>query len=513
MFAVAASALLPGAGHLLTGRRRRAMVFFAIDGALLLLVLWLYTRGTVGVLQLLVQPQWVRAAVVGNLAVWVFRLVAVADVMITERPEPNRALGAAFAALLMVVLVAPHVMVMTRSLSLLGVLETVFPDEGYIAAAIEQRRLEVEAERAAGAQGPVTTLGTTSSTVVDPNQPDGAVVPDFTDPGGPELEPIELNRITVLLAGGDAGPGRSGLRTDTMIIASLDVETGEGILITVSRELTGFPLPEKLQELPSVVERQELIWEAAVKAEVGGYTQATELLPEERDPAMWLDRINAVYPFTYQASDVYRGARRPGMSALRDTLEEGLGIQIDYYVLVDFAGFVDLVDAIGGVTITSRETMDIRMSPAKPGEEDLILHITPGRHHLDGRSALVYVRNRTDTSDVVRTRRQRCFVREVVGQVQASTVISRFDRIARAIRNYAITDIPVGVLPDLIQVVAGLDTADIATMAVEPGYLAETRNYRGLPVLNVERTQARIREVMRGIHSGAPTVDARECGF
>lgn len=508
------SLLLPGLGHLIIGRRRRAAVFFAIDVVIIGTALWLLSRGTVGLLQLLVQPEWVRAVVVGNLALGLFRVVAAVEVAVLERPVLERLPGTLVIGVLLIALIAPHTFVMTRALSLLDVLESVFPAEGHVAAAFEQRRIQVAAERAAASQGPATTTPGATTTVPGavPGVPDGTVIPRFDDVGTPQLEEIDLNRITVLLVGGDAGPGRGGLRTDTMIVASLDIETGEGVLITVSRELAGFPLPERLQEVAAVVERQESIWALAQKAELGGYSQATEPLPAERDPAEWLDRINALYPFTYGASQVYRNEARPGMAALRDSMSLALGVYIDYYVLVDFAGFVDLVDALGGVTITSRETMDIRMSPAKEGEEDYVLHITPGRHTLDGRSALVYVRNRTDTSDVVRTRRQRCFVREVVGQVQASTIVSRFDRIARAISRYARTDIPLGVLPELIQVVAELEKADIATMAIEPGYLAEEINYRGLPVIDVERTKAAVRRVMNGLHAGTPTVTGAECG-
>jgi LCP family protein required for cell wall assembly len=510
--AVALSLLIPGAGHLLIGRRRRALVFFAIDAVILMVAAWLLSLGTLGVLKLLVQPRWVRGVVAVNVAVGLFRVAAAIDVALIVRPRVDRLVGTLAVGTFLGLLLIPHMFVMTRALSLLGVLEDVFPSEGHIAAAFELRRLEVEQARAEGSQGPVSGETTTTSVALNPDLPDGSVVPRFDDPGAPDLEDIDLNRVTVLLAGGDAGPGRGGLRTDTMIVASLDINTGSGVLITISRELTGFPLPPALQEHPLLVERQELIWAAAQAAEEGGYTLATELLPEERDPALWLDRINAIYPFTYNAGHLYPNDPRPGMAALTDSVSRGLGIHIDYYVLVDFAGFVDLVDALGGVTVTSRETMDIRMSPAKEGEEDLILHITPGRHTLDGRSALVYVRNRTDTSDIVRTRRQRCFVREVVAQVQASTIVSRFDRIAGAIRRYAATDIPVSVLPDLIQVVAELDRSDIATMAIQPGYLAEKINYRGLPIIDIPRTQAAVRNVIRGLETGAPTIDGSECG-
>ena len=510
--AVGLSLLVPGAGHLLIGRRRRAYLFFAIDAVILITAAWLLSIGTIGLLKLLVQPRWVRAVVAANAVLGLFRVVAALDVALVVRPRLERYLAVGATGVFLVLLLVPHMFVMTRALSLLGVLEEVFPSEGHIAAAFELRRLEVEQARAEGSQGPVTSGPTTTAPAVDPDLPDGSVIPRFDDPGAPDLEDIELNRVTVLLAGGDAGPGRGGLRTDTMIVASLDIGTGQGVLITISRELTGFPLSSALQGNGSVTSRQELIWEAAQAAEAGGYTRATELLPAERDPAIWLDRINALYPFTREAGYLYPNDARPGMAALSDSVSRALGIHVDYYVLVDFAGFVDLVDALGGVTVTSRETMNIRMSPAKEGEEDLILRITPGRHTLDGRSALVYVRNRTDTSDVVRTRRQRCFVREVVAQVQASTIVSRFDRIAGAIRRYAFTNIPVSVLPDLIQVVAELDRSNIATMAIQPGSLAGTINYRGLPIIDIPRTQAAVRSVIRGLESGTPTIDGSECG-
>ncbi len=509
--AVGLSLLIPGSGHLLIGRRRRALAFLGLSLVALLAGAWVLSRGTVGVLELLVQPRWVRGVIVANLFIGLLRIAAALDVALITRPRLGRYLAAGATAVFLLVLVAPHLFVMTRSLSLLGVLEEVFPQEGHIAAAFELRRIAVEQARAEGSQGPTNTTPGPTTPGSSPDLPDGSVIPRFDDPGTPQLENIDLNRITVLVTGGDAGPGRGGLRTDTMIVASLDVNTGAGVLITVSRELTGFPLPSRVQGLDLVVSRQESVWAAAQAAELGGYSRATDLLAEERDPRYFLDRVNAIYGATNTATGLYPNERRPGMAVLVESLSDALGIHIDYYVLVDFAGFVDLVDALGGVTVTSRESMHIRMSPAKPGEEETILEIEPGRVRLDGRSALVYVRNRTGSSDYWRTERQRCFIREVVAQVQASTVVSRFDRIARAIRNNAVTDIPISVLPDLIQVVAELDRSDIATMAIEPGALAEKSNYRGLRIIDIDRTRAAVRRVLNGLGTG-DTGLASECG-
>ena len=127
MLGVVASVVFPGLGHLIVGRKKRAAVFFVIDAVIIVATIWLLSLGTIGLLQLLVQPRWVRAVVVGNVALGLFRLIAAADLVALERPKVNRFLTAGMAAVLTVVLVGPHMFVMTRALSLLDVLENVFP--------------------------------------------------------------------------------------------------------------------------------------------------------------------------------------------------------------------------------------------------------------------------------------------------------------------------------------------------------------------------------------------------
>lgn len=511
--AAAVSVLVPGLGHWMRGHRRRAMGFFAADLVVIVAGVWMLSLGTVGLLEALVQPRWLRAVIAGNVLLALLRLVAVVDLLMVERPRIPLPAAAGVAGVVLVVLVAPHVFVMQRAVALLDLLEGVFPDHGHVAVALDLRRRAAESERIAGSYGPVTTVTGTTIPRIEPNSPDGVITPRYRNRVRPQAEEIDYTRVTVLLAGGDAGPGRGGLRTDTMILASLDVLTGQGVLITISRELTGWSLPPHLRTKPGVVERNELLWGLAVKAEEGGYTRATDPLPEERDETIWLDRINAVYPFTYDLSATYPNDSRPGMAALRDTIEYTLGINIDYYVLVDMAAFVDLVDAMGGVNVTAREAMDIKMSPPRGDPEEFVhVVIERGRQHMDGITALVYVRNRTDTSDVVRTRRQRCFIREVIGQFDTATVVRRLDRIASAVQRHTKTDIPIFSLPALVRIVAEMDTGSIASTAIQPGYYAETTDYRGIPVLNIDRARRAVQNVFNGLSSGEPVVDGSECG-
>jgi polyisoprenyl-teichoic acid--peptidoglycan teichoic acid transferase len=323
--------------------------------------------------------------------------------------------------------------------------------------------------------------------------------------------PIDDERITVLLVGGDAGPGRSGLRTDAMVIASVDTRTNRAVLITVSRELTGFPLPQAVEDADRVVARQALMWNLAVAAEEAGTSRATQPLPEEPDPCCWLDRINALYPSTRGLSRVYPGSPDPGLEALRASLSEGLGLRIDYFMMVDMGGFVDVVDAIGGIRVTSRESMHVRLSPAKEGEDWFVLDIEPGVHHFDGRTALAYMRNRTGSSDIDRTRRQRCLMSEVAGQIDAFTVLRRLEVISAVMQRHTTTNIPLRLLPTLVTVVGALDRTDIATIAVEPVGAAQERDYRGLPVVDLDSVRSLVRRALDGLGAEEPPVATDEC--
>ena len=130
---------------------------------------------------------------------------------------------------------------------------------------------------------------------------------------------------------------------------------------------------------------------------------------------------------------------------------------------------------------------------------------------MDGRTALAYARNRSDSNDIVRTRRQRCLVREVAAQADAFRILRQFDRIATTIERHMTTNIPLRVLPDLVALMAALDSDDITTGAIQQGYVAEKRNYRNLPVIDPDRARAFIRNVFAGLESGESPLSSTEC--
>ncbi|WP_081952042.1 LCP family protein [Kitasatospora phosalacinea] len=93
------------------------------------------------------------------------------------------------------------------------------------------------------------------------------------------------------------------------------------------------------------------------------------------------------------------------------TAEQLTGMRMDHFVEVDFAGFAAMIDAIGGVDVTTTVPID---------DEDSGLRLDPGSHHLGGRQALAFVRTRHgigDGSDLGRIELQKEMVRAMLGRI------------------------------------------------------------------------------------------------
>ena len=79
------------------------------------------------------------------------------------------------------------------------------------------------------------------------------------------------------------------------------------------------------------------------------------------------DLLNALYRFAQSRPELFPGGRDPGATALKQTVSNLLGIPVHYYVIVDLRGFVEVVDALGGVRMTAPDSVNDLTSPAYPG--------------------------------------------------------------------------------------------------------------------------------------------------
>ena len=244
---------------------------------------------------------------------------------------------------------------------------------------------------------------------------------------------------TVLLIGGDAGPGRSGMRTDAMMLFSLHAPSGRASLVSVPRNLRRvlFPPGSAL---------------------------------EERYPYGYSGMANAIYVDvtsnpTLRSAYAVEGVR-PGVVALAQALGYSLDVTIDDYVLVDMQGFADLIDALGGVTL--RLTTSIPMPGNVPGASAQYPDtIGPGVVAMDGATALGYARSRYGDNDYYRARRQRDLLAELARQISVSDVARSFGEVATAIGGTLRTSLTPDELADTLSVIGG-ETAIVESVGLVP---------------------------------------------
>ncbi len=271
----------------------------------------------------------------------------------------------------------------------------------------------------------------------------------FGGGGGTSVaEAIAKPRLNVLLVGSDAGPDRTGARTDTMMLASIDTTTARTTLFALPRNIgyaqfpPGTPMAEKFPK---------------------GFHDAVSPLSGDY-------LLNAVYAWglDHPADAPTTPTANPGLNLLHETVAYMLGVDIDYYVEVNMAGLTSIIDAVGGVTV------DVGPTPLPIGG---VLpdgrHVRPsgyvpaGVQHLDGDQALWFARSRRDSDDYSRMGRQRCLLQSMLQQKSPADVITRFQDIAAATSNSVATNIPQEVLGALVAL-AGDKPLTLQSISFDP---------------------------------------------
>jgi LCP family protein required for cell wall assembly len=258
------------------------------------------------------------------------------------------------------------------------------------------------------------------------NQARTMVASVFGD-GGPALyEPqqqaVDPGAVTnILLLGGDAGPGRWGLRTDTMILVSINDATGRTALVSIPRNLTHLQFPP-------------------------GSPLAAEY------PNGFDDLANAVFPHVSTSPDLMeyyaKSGRQPEAVALSEAIGYSLDVDIDDYALVNMQGFTKIIDAVGGVTLDLSES--VPLPPSIPGEHPLPSSIGPGQVEMDGATAIAYARSRSADSDYQRMGRQRQLLAALGSQISPKEAISGFGSVTGALEDSMRTSLSAGEFASLL---------------------------------------------------------------
>lgn len=129
-----------------------------------------------------------------------------------------------------------------------------------------------------------------------------------------------------------------------------------------------------------------------------------------------------------------------GVAMMRDTIEYNFGIPIDEYVLIDFEGFTEVIDAVGGITIVVPERIEDDAYPTEDyGTRKLV--IEAGRQKMDGETALAYARTRHQDSDDKRRERQMLVLRALLEKAQSLGSVTRITQVIKASGDAALTSL------------------------------------------------------------------------
>jgi len=174
-------------------------------------------------------------------------------------------------------------------------------------------------------------------------------------------------------------------------------------------------------------------------ATVDPFIDKASLLSIPRDTRVYIprhgyDKINAAYAY---------GSER----LTKRTVEEFLGISIDHYILIDTRSFVKIIDAIGGIDID----VEKRMRYEDPWDDDGGLHINlyPGKQHMDGKTAITYVRYRDEEGDIGRIERQQKFMKACMDKLTSPSIIIKIPALASEVMSAIKTDMSTTELMEL----------------------------------------------------------------
>lgn len=192
-------------------------------------------------------------------------------------------------------------------------------------------------------------------------------------------------QINFLVMGLDRRPseGDAPTRTDTMFIVTVDSETKTAGILGIPRDS----------------------WVDIPLRDSDGFYQS---------------RVNTVY-----ATGERQGYAGGGPALVKEVVELATGIPIDYYVVIDFEGFVDIIDELGGVDVfVEREVNDPFYSRTELPGDYTPLHFEVGTQHMDGETALDYSRTRYGSSDLDRIQRQQQVIFAAIDKALERRIVS-----------------------------------------------------------------------------------------
>lgn len=241
------------------------------------------------------------------------------------------------------------------------------------------------------------------------------------------LIPQPPGQVNILLLGSDQRPGESIYRTDTILLVTINPDAGRINLTSFPRDLYVY---------------------------IPGWT---------------MQRIN-----TAQAHG--------GFETTAMTFEYNLGVRPDHYILINFSAFVDLVDSLGGIDVNVAQGVEEYRSGHG------WFYIGPGINHMDGKTALWYVRSRYTTNDFDRNRRQQEVLEAIVDRMLNLYTVAKAPELFEIYAQNVTTDMTFTDLIPLVPLATKInDTSAITRYYIGKGQVSGWITPEGAQVLLPDR--------------------------
>jgi LCP family protein required for cell wall assembly len=450
------SFLFPGLGQFYAGDLRKAVLWALPMLVFILAIIWLLLGPKIGLVGLITNPQTRVALLVLNLAFFLYHVAAMVDAYSVAKAVRGYGFGwsssgaapialAALVAVTMVLHGVPEVIGVDVNTAL-NVIGQGHPD---VIPSFTPRPTQVATIPPSTTPSPVesaTASPDTSDEPTDEPTPSGPVGPTPTPLPCPQAnyagwEPAADGKLNILLSGSDSrsdtGVGTTSIRTDSMMLLSIDIASCKAALFSFPRNMncdarypTWFHIPlENGQDFPDCL---NALWRDAAS-----------------HPANY-PGSEGIGPDCQMQFDCVRGWR-----ALTSAIQSFANEQVDGVVSVNLKGFVALVNALPGhgvwIDVPKPGLQDLPGPCPAPNQDKIcqyrdsqqqpmVVNFAPGCQFLHGEEALAFARSRHQDSDYWRARRQQIFLQQVRRQIDPLALLTNInDLLAAAEQNLFMT--------------------------------------------------------------------------
>jgi polyisoprenyl-teichoic acid--peptidoglycan teichoic acid transferase len=241
-------------------------------------------------------------------------------------------------------------------------------------------------------------------------------------------------RISILLTGVDSGHGREHALTDTIMLISVDPDTGKVAMLSFPRDISNFPL----------------------------YSGGT-----------YKGKINSLMTYARLHPEQFPDG---GLPTLVKEVGFLAGIPVQYFAAINLEGFQKMIDLVGGVDVVNPRAINDPRYDWFDGTHGFTLKAGPV--HLDGRIGLAYVRSRQGVgdSDFTRAARQQQVLGALRKKVTNPSVIAKLPDLLHAIGSSVRTNYPVDSVRDLVDLASKVSDNGTFKKVLGPPYAVHPPN-------------------------------------